>query len=118
MATFSALISLAASPSPAWSAGVGKHPATATLAGARALARFGPDGRAAVAFASRTAPHIRPGHASLPGDQAGGSSWSAIVDALAGSGGGMGFALPLLLLASLAGALGLVAWRIGQRKAE
>jgi hypothetical protein len=30
----------------------------------------------------------------------------------------MGFALPLLLLASLAGALGLVAWRIGQRKAE
>ena len=88
---------------------------------ARALSRLGPDGRAAAALAAAGAPSdaraagrnptktaLRRGSVTSEADA---GRAEAVASALAGSGGGMGLAFPLLLLGTLTTALGLLATR-------
>jgi hypothetical protein len=82
--------------------------------GQAALKRLGPDGQAAATFAAQTAPRAVRGQdvAGVSAD----SSFSAVGKALSGDGGGgMGFPLPALLIASLLAAVGYSAWGVSQR---
>jgi hypothetical protein len=91
----------------------------------RALRRLGADGRAAARLAMANAPPMTSGDKA--GKQAekrsgtggskptaadgGGGRAEAVAGALAGNGGGMGLAFPLVLLGAMAAALGLLAIR-------
>jgi hypothetical protein len=87
----------------------------------RALRRLGPDGRRAAEVAAASAPQVASdnggdkqaasdGGFSAAADDGGGRA-EAVAGALAGDGGGIGMAFPLLLLGALVAALGLLAVR-------
>ncbi len=105
--------------STAWAAS--PAPATRRLApvGQRALntvARRGPDGRAAAAFALQTAPRTPRGARAVVNLSPGGSTASGVGKALSGNGGGgMGWPLPALLIISLLVAVAFGVWRVAHR---
>jgi hypothetical protein len=103
---------------PAWAASSGAHPySRQALAGQAALSRVGPQGRLAAKFAARTAPRVAVGFRGIRRSSGSGSVIGGVTKALSGTGGGgMGFPMPLLLIAMLAGAILLGAWRLKGRE--
>jgi hypothetical protein len=102
--------------SPAWAASP-RHPySRRALAGQAALARMGPQGRAAAKFAAQTAPRVALGYRGLSRSVNGGSTLSGVTNALSGSGGGMGFPMPVILIGTLAVALCYAAWKFRSRE--
>jgi hypothetical protein len=77
---------------------------------------MGPQGRAAANFAAQTAPHVAAGYRGLSRSVSGGSALGAVTKALSGSGGGMGFPMPVILIGTLAVAIGYSAWRFRARE--
>jgi hypothetical protein len=92
------------------SGGAGGAGGAVSAATRRVLARQGSDGRAAAALAGATAPAdagagVGSGSESGEGRGVGGSSpTAAVLDALTGSGGGLGPVLPIILVATGFGA--------------
>lgn len=81
-----------------------------------AVARQGPDGKAAAVFAVQTAPRTPRGAGAITDLAPSGSSGSGIGKALSGSGGGgMGWPLPVLLIVSLAIAVAFNVWQVAHR---
>jgi hypothetical protein len=99
----------------AWAASSRTHPySRRALAGQAALARLGPQGRAAAAFAAQTAPRVAVGFRGLSRSTTGGSTVGGVIKALSGS-SGMGFAMLVILIGTLAAAIGYAAWRLKAR---
>lgn len=103
--------------SPAWAASSRDHPySRRALAGQAALAHMGPQGRAAAKFAAQTAPRRAAGYRGLSRSVSGGSTAGGVTKALSGSGGGMGFPMPVILIGTLAVAVSYAAWRFKARE--
>ena len=103
---------LLAAAQPVWAASSHGHVySRRAAAGQAALSRMGPDGRAAAKFAAQSAPHVAPGFRGIAHTSGGGSALGGAAKALSGS-GGMGFPMPVLLIAMLAGAVLFGAWRV------
>ena len=77
---------------------------------------MGPQGRAAASFAAQTAPRVAAGYRGLSRSVSGGSALGGVTKALSGSGGGMGFPMPLILIGTLAVAISYAAWRFRVRE--
>lgn len=103
---------------PAWAASSGAHPySRQALAGQAALSRMGPQGRLAAKFAAQTAPRVAVGFRGITHSSGSGSVIGGVTKALSGTGGGgMGFPMPLLMIAMLAGAILLGARRLRRRE--
>lgn len=85
-----------------------------TPAQRRKLERLGPDGRALADAVEATAPPAaKPGAAQTLDGSDGRSPFTAVLEAVTGSdgGGGMGFMLPVILLATLLGVIALAVLR-------
>jgi Spy/CpxP family protein refolding chaperone len=93
--------------------GTGGGASVLTPAQRAKLERLGPDGKALADAVDATAPPAaKPGETIDSGSDKGRSPISAVFDAVTGSdGGGMGFMLPVILLASLLGVIALVVMR-------
>lgn len=100
----------------------GGRPVTLAPAELARLKRLGPDGKAVADVVDATAPEsaapkasggAAPAQPPTAGDGGGRSTLSAVFSAVAGQdgGGGMGMALPAILLGTLAGAVGLALMR-------
>ena len=97
--------------SSAWAASSRIHPySRRALAGQAALARMGPQGRAAAKFAAQTAPRVALGFRGLSRSTTGGSTVGGVTKALSGS-YGMGFPMPVILIGTVVVAIGYAAWR-------
>ena len=100
----------------AWAASSRNHPYSGrALAGQAALTRMGPQGRAAAKFAAQTAPRVAAGFRGLRRSTTGGSAVGGVSKALSGS-NGMGFPMAVILLGTLAVAIGYAAWRVTARE--
>jgi hypothetical protein len=104
------------SSDPGGGGGAGNRGSSLSPKAKRALEEQGPTGAAVAGLASRTAPQIaRSGDIGRGRDSAGSSdgksAFGAGVDQLAGDSGGMGIALPIILLLSLIGAIAVFVLR-------
>jgi hypothetical protein len=77
---------------------------------------MGSDGRAAAKFAAQTAPRVAAGFRGLSRSASGVSTLSGVTKALSGSGDGMGFPMPVILIGTLAVAVCYAAWRFRSRE--
>lgn len=77
---------------------------------------MGPQGRAAASFAAQTAPRVATGYRGRSRSVSGGSALGGVTKALSGSGGGMGFPMPLILIGTLVVAISYAAWRFRVRE--
>ena len=112
-----AVVVLLFGASSAWAASSRAHPySRRALAGQAALARMGPQGRAAASFAAQSAPRVAAGYRGLSRSVSGGSALGGVTKALSGSGGGMGFPMPVILIGTLAVAISYAAWRFRARE--
>jgi hypothetical protein len=111
VALIAAVVLLSGAP-PALAASSQDHPySRRALAGQAALAHMGPQGRAAANFAAQSAPRVAARYRGLSRSVSGGSTLGGVTKALSGSGGGMGFPMPLILIGTLVAAVGYAAWR-------
>lgn len=112
-----AVVVLLFGTSSAFAASSRAHPySRRALAGQAALARMGPQGRAAASFAAQSAPRVAAGYRGLSRSVTGGSALGGVTRALSGSEGGMGFPMPLILIGTLAVSISYAAWRFRARK--
>lgn len=112
-----AVVVLLFGASSAFAASSRAHPySRQALAGQAALARMGPQGRAAASFAAQTAPRVATGYRGRSRSVSGGSALGGVTKALSGSGGGMGFPMPLILIGTLVVAISYAAWRFRVRE--
>ena len=113
----SATIVLLLGAGPAWAASSRSHPySRRAAAGLAALSHMGTDDRAAAKFASETAPQVHRGYRGTARSSGGGSTLGGVTQALSGSGGGMGFPMPVIMIGTLAVAILYGAWRFRNRE--